>query len=145
MQRNSAGTYQLPALRERGGDEIEEMLHHFNDLLVNKFPKKKKLKFSSEVIKKLRSYGFKGNIRELENLFIQFYTFCENEITPEDLPPRILENRSDPRSLAEVEKSQILKIYGEGKRSLVEIAAILGCTRDTLRKKLKEYGVYEGE
>ncbi|GAB2478905.1 sigma-54 dependent transcriptional regulator [Algoriphagus taiwanensis] len=136
---------ELPALRERGGDEIEEMLHHFNDLLFTKFPKKKKLKVSSEVIKKLRTYGFKGNVRELENLFIQFYTFCENEIKLEDLPPRIIENRSDPRSLAEVEKSQILKIYGEGKRSLVEVSLILGCTRDTLRKKLKEYGVYKGD
>lgn len=138
-------TLQLPPLRERGSDEIEEMVHHFNDLLVNKFPKKKKLKVSSEVMKKLRTYGFKGNIRELENLFIQFYTFCENEITLEDLPPRIIENKSDPRSLVEVEKSQILKIYGEGKRPLVEVAFILGCTRDTLRKKLKEYGFYEGD
>jgi transcriptional regulator with GAF, ATPase, and Fis domain len=138
-------TLHLPALRERGGEEIEEMVHHFNDLLVNKFPKKKKLKVGSEVMKKLRTYAFKGNIRELENLFIQFYTFCENEIKLKDLPPRIIENKSDPRSLAEVEKRQILKIYGEGKKPLVEVAAILGCTRDTLRKKLKECGVYDGD
>jgi DNA-binding protein Fis len=61
----------------------------------------------------------------------------------EDLPVRFQENKSDPRSLAEVEKKQIIKVYGDGKRSLVELATILGCTRDTLRKKLKEYGVYE--
>jgi sigma54-dependent transcription regulator len=138
-------TLQLPSLRDRGGDEIEEMAHHFNELMAYKFPKKKKLKISSAVLKKLRTYGYKGNIRELENLFIQFYTFCEEEIRIEDLPDRITENKADPRSLAEVEKKQILKEYGNGKRHLVELAAILGCTRDTLRKKLKEYGVYEGE
>ncbi|MCS5488872.1 sigma 54-interacting transcriptional regulator [Algoriphagus limi] len=138
-------TLQLPALRDRGGDEIEEMIHHFNEQMVDKFPKKEKLKISSEVIKKLRLYAFKGNIRELQNLFIQFYTFCENEVKASDLPNRIIENKGDPRSLMEVEKNQILKIYREGRRSLVEMAGILGCTRDTLRKKLKEYGVYGGD
>ncbi len=137
-------TLQLPALRDRGGDEIEEMLHHFNEGMAQKFPKKQKLKMSSEVIRKLRTYAYKGNIRELENLFIQFYTFCEEEIKTEDLPIRILENKADPRSLAEVEKNQILKVYGNGKRSLVELASILGCTRDTLRDKLKKYGQYTG-
>jgi transcriptional regulator of acetoin/glycerol metabolism len=136
-------TLHLPALRDRGGDEIEMMIHHFNELVAQKFPEKTNLKISSEVLKKLRVYGYKGNIRELQNLFIQFYTFCEKEIRMEDLPVRFQENKSDPRSLAEVEKKQIIKVYGDGKRSLVELATILGCTRDTLRKKLKEYGVYE--
>lgn len=137
-------TLQLPSLRDRGGDEIEMMIHHFNVLVAQKFPEKKSLKISSEVLKKLRVYGYKGNIRELQNLFIQFYTFCDKEIKMEDLPARFIENKSDPRALAEVEKDQILKIYGDGKRPLVELASILGCTRDTLRKKLKSYGVYDG-
>jgi transcriptional regulator of acetoin/glycerol metabolism len=136
-------TLQLPSLWERGADEIEEMAHHFNELMYSKFPKKELLKISSEVLKFLRLYSFKGNVRELENLFIHFYTFCEQEIKLEDLPSRIKENKTDPRSLAEIEKNHILKIYGDGKKPMVEIASILGCTRDTLRKKLKEYGVYE--
>jgi DNA-binding NtrC family response regulator len=136
-------TLQLPSLWERGADEIEEMAHHFNELMYSKFPKKESLKISSEVLKFLRLYSFKGNVRELENLFIHFYTFCEQEIKLEDLPSRIKENKTDPRSLAEIEKNHILKIYGDGKKPMVEIASILGCTRDTLRKKLKEYGVYE--
>ncbi|WP_439490540.1 sigma 54-interacting transcriptional regulator [Algoriphagus sp.] len=136
-------TLHLPALRNRGGDEIGEMIHHFNEIVAQKFPEKKILKISSEVMKKLRTYGYKGNIRELQNLFIQFYTFCEGEIRIDDLPARFIENKGDPRSLAEVEKNQILKVYGDGKSPLVEMASILGCTRDTLRKKLKEYGVYE--
>jgi len=136
-------TLHLPSLRDRGGDEIEMMIHHFNELVAQKFPEKKSLKISSEVLKKLRVYGYKGNIRELQNLFIQFYTFCEKEIRMEDLPARFIENKSDQRALSEVEKKQILTVYGDGKRSLVELATILGCTRDTLRKKLKEYGVYE--
>lgn len=138
-------TLQLPALRNRGGDEIEEMIHHFNERLAIKFPRKKKLTIRSEVVKKLRNYSFKGNIRELENLFIQFYTFCEKEIRAEDLPQRIIENKGDPRSLAEVEKKHILHLYGSGNKPLVELATVLGCTRDTLRKKLREYGVYEGK
>lgn len=139
--RLSVTTLYLPALRDRGGDEIEEMIHHFNAHLLSRFPRKKKLKIGSEAMKKLRSYAYRGNIRELENLFIQFYTFCDDEIRLEDLPTRIRENRSDPRSLSEVEKRHILKIYGDGSDSLVELASILGCTRDTLRKKLREYGV----
>lgn len=134
-------TLQLPSLMDRGGDEIEQMINHFNKIVSEKFPEKKILKLRSEVIKKLRSYHYKGNIRELQNLFVQFYTFCEEEIRIDDLPIRFIENKEDPRSLNEVEKRHILSIYGDGKRPLVELAEILGCTRDTLRKKLKEYGV----
>jgi len=136
-------TLSLPALRERGANEIEEMIHYFNQQMAIKFPSKNLLKISKEAKKALKSYGYKGNIRELENLFIQFYTFCDEEIQIEDIPVRIMENKSDPRSLVQVEKNQILKVYGDGKRPLAELASILGCTRDTLRKKLKEYGVYQ--
>jgi predicted transcriptional regulator len=47
--------------------------------------------------------------------------------------------------LEEVKKAHILKVVKDNPdSSLVELSHILGCTRDTLRKYLKEYGVYEG-
>jgi transcriptional regulator with PAS, ATPase and Fis domain len=138
-------TLKLPSLRERGSSEIEEMILHFNQQTADRFPERKKLKIPAEIMKRLRTYGYKGNVRELENLFIQCYTFCEDEIRLEDLPARILGNQSNPLTLEEVKKAHILKVVKDNPdSSLVELSQILGCTRDTLRKYLKEYGVYEG-
>lgn len=135
-------TLKLPSLRERGSAEIEEMIKHFNQQTSERFPARKKLKISADIMKKLRTYGYKGNVRELENLFIQFYTFCEGEIKLDDLPQRILGNQSSPLTLEEVKKKHILKVIKDNhETSLVELAQILGCTRDTLRKHMKEYGV----
>ncbi|MCB1562876.1 MAG: sigma-54-dependent Fis family transcriptional regulator [Alphaproteobacteria bacterium] len=55
----------LPALRERPGD-IEALGQFFADKYAeaNSIPKKK---LSAEAVAKLRNYGWRGNIRELEN------------------------------------------------------------------------------
>jgi len=135
-------TLKLPPLRERGMEEIEQMINHFNIKTSEKFPDRKRLKISVDVLKKLRTYGYKGNVRELENMFIQFYTFCDDEIALTDLPSRILNNQSNPLTLEDVKKAHILKIFKDNQQAtLVDLSQILGCTRDTLRKYMKELGL----
>jgi transcriptional regulator with PAS, ATPase and Fis domain len=136
-------TLKLPALRERGAKEVLEMISFFNERTALMFPSRNVLKISAEAKKILKSYGFKGNVRELENLFIQFYTFCQDEIRVEDLPERVRENKRNPMSLEEVEREHLKKVYGEGKKSMVDLANLLGCTRDTLRAKLRKYEIIE--
>lgn len=136
-------TLKLPALRERGATEVLEMISFFNERIALMFPSRSVLKISAEAKKALKYYGFKGNVRELENLFIQFYTFCQDEIKVEDLPERVRENKRNPMSLEEVEREHLKKVYGEGKKSMVDLANLLGCTRDTLRTKLRKYEIIE--
>jgi transcriptional regulator of acetoin/glycerol metabolism len=136
-------TLKLPALRERGSKELEEMISFFNRRIAENFPSKNLLKISIQAKKALKSYGFKGNVRELENLFIQFYTFCHEEIKIDDLPDRIKMNKGNPLSLEEVEKQHLIHVYGKGDKSMVDLANLLGCTRDTLRSKLRKYSIID--
>lgn len=139
--RLSATSLTLPALRERGLKEIDEMMIHFNELMASKFARREKLTITREAKEALVSYSFRGNVRELENLFIQFYTFCDKKITLADLPKRIISPAWSPLSLEEVEKQHILKVYGDGSKKKTAIAKVLGCSRITLDNKLKRYGV----
>jgi transcriptional regulator with PAS, ATPase and Fis domain len=131
----------LPPLRERGKKEILELIEHFNERLSKRFIDKGKLKISKDAIELLTTYGFKGNVRELENMFIHFYTFCEKEITVNDLPDRVKNNNTTTLTLADNEKNHIIKIYKLcGQRPIIT-ANTLGIHKDTLYRKLEEYGI----
>jgi DNA-binding NtrC family response regulator len=136
-------TLKLPALRERGKAEIKELVIHFNKLFSKKFPSKKELKIPKEVMDKIVSYGFKGNVRELENLFIHLYTFCGKEVLIIDLPKRVLENKSLSLRLIDVEKNHIIKVFSKNKENILFTSKILDIHRDTLKRKLSEYGIRE--
>src|SRR5690606_13736411 len=105
----------LPPLRERGKKEILKLIEHFNDRFSKRFIDKGKLKISKEAIELLTTYGFKGNVRELENMFIHFYTFCEKEITVNDLPDRVKSNNTTTLTLADNERSHIIKVFNLNK------------------------------
>lgn len=138
-------TLKLPALRERGKKEIKELVVFFNKLYAKRFPSKKELKITEEALSKILSYGYKGNIRELENMFIHFYTFCVNEITIEDLPERVKENKSPTVSLADCERQHIIKVFNQNKQIILVTAKALDISKDTLKRKLTDYGIREGK
>jgi transcriptional regulator with PAS, ATPase and Fis domain len=131
----------LPPLRERGKKEMLELIEHFNDRFAKRFIDKGKLKISKETIELLISYGFKGNVRELENMFIHFYTFCEKEITVYDLPDRVKSNNTKTLTLADNEKSHIIKVFNLNKGNILASAKLLNIHRDTLKRKLTDYGI----
>ncbi|WP_374550137.1 sigma 54-interacting transcriptional regulator [Flavobacterium sp.] len=135
----------LPALRERGKKEVVALINHFNNLLSNRFQKNDLLKISKEALECLSAYGYKGNVRELENMFIHFYTFCEKEINVSDLPKRVLEDKSITLTLADNEKQHILKVFNLNKGNILVTSKSLDVHRDTLKRKLQEYGVRESK
>jgi DNA-binding NtrC family response regulator len=96
---------QLPPLRDWSKDEIKKLIEHFNNFYFSEFPnRQQKLKFSKETIDHLTNYHFKGNVRELQNLIISLYTFCNNEVVISDLPQRIINKNLNPVSKDENEK-----------------------------------------
>ena len=133
----------LPPLRERGKKEIQNLIEHFNNKFSKRFIDKGKLKISSEAMDLLTKYGYKGNIRELENLFIHFYTFCNGEIGVNELPERIKRNNSITLTLADNEKNHIIKVYNLNKGNILVTSKILDIHRDTLKRKLSDYGIRE--
>ncbi|MFN7709755.1 MAG: sigma 54-interacting transcriptional regulator [Holosporales bacterium] len=147
----------LPALRERPLD-LEVLAEHFIDKYcqANGMPRKTLSKAAAET---LRHYGWKGNVRELENVMHRAVVMAlDQEIKPEDLqlsvPPRtapaaqtteaIARPDMPPhplvgRTVAEVEKDLILGTLSHCLGNRTQTANILGISIRTLRNKLKQY------
>lgn len=131
----------LPPLRERGKKEIKRLIEHFNEKFSKRFIDKGKLKISSDALSLLTAYGYKGNVRELENMFTHFYTFCEVEITFSDLPDRVKNKNTLALTLAANEKNHILKMFNLNNLNILATSKVLDIHRDTLKRKLREYGI----
>lgn len=138
---------ELPPLRERRGD-IPLLIDHF----INRFNKKysKKVKGLSEgAFSSLYGYHFPGNIRELENLIegmIAVIPPGKNTITEKELKEHLLWQQpkgSEHQLLAldKLEKFALEQALTECKGNKSKAADVLGISRDTLYRKLKQYGV----
>ncbi len=125
----------LPPLRERKED-IEP--------LVAFFLKKYKKKVSQKVMKELLSYPWPGNIRELKNAVERACLLARGELVDEFIClPRTsggngFENMFDGLpSLRELESLYVQYLYAKfGNAS--KVAQILGCSRRTVFRKLRE-------
>ncbi|MCK4941193.1 sigma-54-dependent Fis family transcriptional regulator [candidate division WOR-3 bacterium] len=135
-------TIRLPALRERRED-IKLLAEYF----VEKFSKKCGRDIESisrSAIDKLVRYDWPGNVRELENVMERAVVLSRSaHISENDIP---LEGDTKRRktiheSLADVEKNHIAEILDQTNWNLSETAARLGIHRNTLRMKIKSYGI----
>jgi Nif-specific regulatory protein len=143
----------LPPLRERGGDDIERLARHF----VATAAKRHRLeppKLSMAALERLKSYRWPGNVRELENCIESAVVLSEGEILEEHLPLPTVDrgapaNGEAPSSpgptgllpLAEVERRHILRVLESVKGNRTAAAKVLEIGRNTLARKLKEYGL----
>jgi len=140
----------MPALRERV-DDIPVLLSHFMKTMAeeNGVPI---VEVDSEAIRLLQAYAWPGNIRELRN-------FAENAVVMKrggrlgvyDLDPRFLERGPGPQQTAEpspvnnplsVEENEkrLLRnalVQADGNRT--QAAKLLGMSRRTLHRKLKQW------
>jgi len=85
----------LPPLRERTGD-IPLLVAHF----LRKYEQqtgRQGMRFRPDALRALIDYSWPGNVRELENVVERAVILCpEQEITPEDLPPEVLQAAPGP-------------------------------------------------
>jgi DNA-binding NtrC family response regulator len=135
-------TIKLPALRDRRED-IKPLAEHF----VEKFSKKcgyDKKSISKNTLSKLMRYDWPGNVRELENVMERAVVLSRSaNISENDIP---LEGdttgvSSASESLADIEKEHIASILTQTNGNLSEAADRLGIHRNTLRLKIKRYGI----
>lgn len=148
-------TINIPPLRMRK-DDIP--------LLANAFLERYNLKlgkyvtgFSKDAIKKLTTYDYPGNVRELENLIFSAVSFADNkhEITETDLEFKTLtvsqaiedntQHELKCQDLQEyldsIEKSIITANLQSHGNSISETARALGLKRQTLQYKIKKYNI----
>jgi transcriptional regulator with PAS, ATPase and Fis domain len=136
----------IPPLRERRED-ILVLVDHFLDKANRKCGKT--VEGITPAVKDLiLSYDWPGNVRELENVIERGVVLSRtNVIDREDLPYFGLATRSadesmeTSRSLKDMERVHIMKTLEHTDWNLNKTAEILGIHRNTLRLKMKEYGI----
>jgi len=151
----------IPPLRERKED-IPELIKDFVKEFSDK-NNKKELQISSEAMKILSDYGWKGNIRELKNTIERLVILSnDNTINKEDMPVEIINSISitpfidlkidttfDLKvAVEDFEKNIIIEALTAVKGNKVQAAELLKIKRSTLYYKLILYGldnVYSGD
>jgi DNA-binding NtrC family response regulator len=141
----------LPPLKDRIGD-LPMLIDHFIEK-YNEINRKKVLGVSDEVMKRLLSHSWPGNIRELENTIERAVILCAGEFVTYDLLPDYLqevEESGDSNSLITLsasveaaEKRTISKALEHFKGNRNKTADFLEINRTTLYQKMKKYALLD--
>ena len=144
----------LPPLRERQ----EDIPLLIDDFLRELPGESGKIEIKDEVITLLMDYDFPGNVRELRSVITSAVNLARGGPITSNLLPGYLQRRKSTSlrdfnlrdgstssfpiaPLREVEKTCILRVYEKTNRNKMQTARILGIGLNTLRRKLKSYGV----
>ncbi|MBT8371402.1 MAG: sigma 54-interacting transcriptional regulator [Desulfobacterales bacterium] len=145
----------LPPLCERKED-IPLLIHHFLDNFNAELGQKIET-VSPEVLRILMAYHWPGNVRELRNTLEHICILCKNTtIVEDDLPSdfpghdlsfdesfQILSDDDQPRTFKRLpdDRETLLKILEQAQWNKTRAAEILGISRRTLYRRLKEYQI----
>jgi DNA-binding NtrC family response regulator len=136
----------VPALRDRGGDEVVGLAAHFLELYARRHGRPP-LAFDPAALRALRVHPWPGNVRELEHAVERAVVLCpDDRVAPEHLG---LVAATTPAAaavdggitlplglpLAEVERRYVAATLAHCNQNQSEAARVLGVGRNTLRRK----------
>lgn len=139
----------LPPLRERSED-IPLLVDHF---LAECGNGKVRCPIKEEALTLLRQYDYPGNIRELKSILQSAVNLAQGgPITSSLFPvplrdiqpvstPTPPEDREVVIPLSEYEKAYILRVYRQHNQNKSRTSRLLGIGMNTLRRKLRTYGI----
>ncbi|MFN2398604.1 MAG: sigma-54 interaction domain-containing protein [Gemmatimonadaceae bacterium] len=146
---------QLPPLRERNGD-LPAIAAHFLDALARQQNLKPKT-LSPEAMLALNAHTWPGNVRELKNVVEHAAILCEGDeigahhlllqrrtrlpATPVTGDVREIQIPESGKSLDEIESEAVRHTLQITKGNQSRAARILGISRPTLARKIREYGL----
>ena len=137
----------IPPLSKRKEDIpllVDHFVNRFNQLMGRQI-----IGLSQEALAAFMIYPWPGNVRELENAIEHAFVLCsEDLIGLQHLPPRVVpENQSVllpvGLTLKEVEKKAIREALDRNEWKRVATARELGIDKNTLRRKIKRFGIIE--
>ncbi|HDY70506.1 MAG TPA: sigma-54-dependent Fis family transcriptional regulator, partial [Nitrospirae bacterium] len=137
-------TVHLPSLRERRQD-IPLLVEYFLRKIGKRIDKRVDA-VSDEVMKVFMSSQWPGNVRQLQNVLEHSIILCRGStITIEDLPEdfRIRQDTVDegPEERRAYDSMLIAKTLDKTGWNKARAARLLGISRRTLYRKLKEYNI----
>lgn len=135
---------QIPPLRLRG-DDIVLIASYYLNRYSERYGKKN-LSFSRSAIESLLNYSWPGNIRELSHAVERAVIMSEKNIIPSnDLVVKkgddSLSLTAKPLKLTEAEKIVIQSSLKRHNGNISAVSKELGVVRQTLYRKMKEYGI----
>src|SRR5712691_3479994 len=141
-------TIRLPTLVERG-DDLLLLTAYYVRLFAERYGKKIHA-ISDRVLELLRAHAWVGNVRELRNVIERAVIVASDDtLRAEHLPDEFrgeeatLADRPQgaPLTLAELEARHIARVLTQTNGQIGAAAEILGIHRNTLTRKMKEYGL----
>jgi DNA-binding NtrC family response regulator len=139
----------LPPLRERP-DDIPLLINAF---LTEFCGPDDNCGVEEQTLKSMLAYDYPGNVRELKSMIQAAVNLAQGRpIAKKHLSARIRPGKRPPRSpaangqgeipsLAQVEKTHILKVYRMTGENKCQTARLLGVGLSTVRRKLAHYGI----
>jgi DNA-binding NtrC family response regulator len=147
----------LPPLRDRM-DDVPLLCTHF----LREFNEKNDKRIEGltpDAMNMLLAYPWPGNVRELRNTVEKMVVLSHsNRLSARDIPPNIREavkgagglpgrdmpaHAISPESMADAEKKMILQALKKSGDNITKAAQMLGISRRTIHRKLKQYQVQE--
>lgn len=134
----------LPALRERL-DDLPLLVRAF--LAEHRASTGKQVEgVGDEAMAVLLDYDWPGNVRELRNVLEYAVVRCQGSLLqPDDLPPELLESypASAGEGVGDDESDRIVAALKWARGNRTRAATLLGVSRATLYRRLKELGIDE--
>ncbi len=141
-------TIRLPPLADRG-DDLLLLTAYFASQFAERY-KKQILTISDRAVELLRGHPWVGNVRELRNVVERAVIVATGPtIRAEHLPDEVRAAEAELPdagargllTLAEVEARHIARVLAHTNGQIGAAAEILGIHRNTLTRKMKEYGL----
>lgn len=128
----------IPSLRERGREDILSLASYF--LQSYKWPPPELTPGAKEA---LADYAWPGNVRELENVIRRAVSLLENNVIDQEALGLFKSGHTSQSvpsgTLQEMERRMIHQTLAESEGNRVAAARLLGISRATLYRKMREY------
>jgi transcriptional regulator with PAS, ATPase and Fis domain len=129
----------IPALRERGPDDIKALAAYF---LKKNHPG---CRLAPDALAQLAAHDWPGNVRELENTLQRAIHLSDGDMLSAEHLGLTRQNRPPlpppSGSLREMEQRMIAATLQKTNSNMAETAKKLGISRATLYRKVKQYGI----
>jgi two-component system, NtrC family, response regulator HydG len=131
----------VPPLREHAED-IPQLVQFFLDNLSG--TNKRRFQIDVTALKKLQSFTWPGNVRQLRTAIECAIAFCRADLLREEdfnlVLPEIRQQFAD-LNLDHIIAAAIRQALEQTKGNVAQAATLLGCSRDTLINRMKKYNI----